>query len=50
MFQVQYLGLISSRVAIGDNKGAYRIFKIAISIFGLIGFIGTAILFCYAKK
>lgn len=41
--------LISSKVAVGDNKGAYRIFKIAITIFGLIGFIGTTILFFYAK-
>ncbi len=41
--------LISSKVAIGDNKGAYRVFKIAITIFGLIGFIGTSILFLYAK-
>lgn len=47
---MQYHGLISSRVAIGDNKGAYRIFKIAISIFGIIGFMGTSILFCYAKR
>lgn len=37
--------LISAKVAVGDNRGAYRIFKIAISIFGLIGFIGTTILF-----
>ena len=47
---MQYHGLISSRVAIGDNKGAYKIFKIAISIFGIIGFMGTSILFCYAKR
>ena len=41
--------LISSKSAVGDNKGAYRIFKIAISIFGILGFIGTAILFLNAK-
>lgn len=41
--------LISGKVAIGDNKGAYRIFKVAISIFGFIGFLGTAILFCNAS-
>ncbi len=41
--------LISAKVAVGDNKGAYRIFKIAITIFGVIGFLGTAILFFYAK-
>ena len=37
--------LVSAKVAIGDNKGAYRIFKIAIAIFGLLGFIGSSILF-----
>lgn len=37
--------LVSSRVAIGDNKGAYRIFKIAIAIFGLLGFLGSTIMF-----
>lgn len=42
--------LISSKVAIGDNKGAYRIFKIAFSIFGIIGFVGTVILFFSAKQ
>ena len=43
-------GLISAKTAVGDNRGAYRIFKIAISIFGLIGFLGTSILFFNAKK
>lgn len=42
--------LISSKSAIGDNKGAYRIFKVAISIFGLLGFLGTTILFINADK
>ncbi len=42
--------MISAKVAVGDNKGAYRIFKIAISIFGLIGFVGSTILFVSAKK
>lgn len=42
--------LISAKTAVGDNKGAYRIFKVAISIFGLIGFIGTTILFFYSHK
>ena len=41
--------LISSKVAVGDNKGAYRIFKIAISIFGFVGFVGTAIMFFSSK-
>lgn len=42
--------LISSKAAVGDNRGAYRIFKVAISIFGLIGFIGTSILFFNANR
>ncbi len=37
--------LVSSKLAVGDNKGAYRIFKIAFSMFGLIGFVGSTILF-----
>lgn len=37
--------LVSARIAIGDNKGANRIFKIAFFTFGLLGFIGTCILF-----
>ena len=41
--------LVSSRVAIGDNKGAYRIFKIAFAMFSIIGFIGSSILFVCAK-
>ena len=42
--------LISSKSAVGDNKGAYRIFKIAIAIFGILGFFGTTVLFIYADK
>ena len=37
--------LVSERVAIGDHKGANRIFKIAIVTFGIIGMIGTLALF-----
>ena len=37
--------LVSSKVAIGDNKGAYRIFKIAFAMFGLLGFAGSSMLF-----
>lgn len=37
--------LVSSKVAVGDNKGAYRIFKIAFALFGLLGFVGSSILF-----
>lgn len=37
--------LVSERIAVGDNKGANRIFKIAFATFGLLGFVGTCILF-----
>lgn len=37
--------LVSEKVAIGDSKGAHRIFKIAILTFGIIGFIATMVLF-----
>lgn len=41
--------LVSSKVAIGDNKGAYRIFKIAFAMFGILGFVGSSILFFGAE-
>lgn len=41
--------LVSERVAIGDNKGAHRIFKIAIVTFGFIGFVCSIFLFCGAR-
>lgn len=37
--------LISERVALGDSKGAHRIFKISFVTFAFIGLIGTCILF-----
>lgn len=37
--------LVSEKLAIGDNRGAHRIFKIAIVLFGCIGFICSGILF-----
>lgn len=37
--------LVSERTAIGDHKGAYRIFKIAFATFAVIGLVGTLILF-----
>lgn len=37
--------LISERLALGDNKGAQRIFRIAFATFAVIGFIGTLFLF-----
>ena len=37
--------LVSERVAVGDHKGAYRIFKIAFATFAIIGLIGSLMLF-----
>ena len=36
--------LVSERVAVGDNKGAHRIFKISLATFLIIGLTGTLIL------
>ncbi len=41
--------LISERLAIGDNRGAHRIFKIAFATFAVIGLGGTLFLFFGAK-
>ena len=41
--------LISEKVAIGDNKGAHRIFKVCFVTFSLIGLTGTLILFLGAN-
>lgn len=41
--------LVSERVAIGDHKGAHKIFKIAIVTFGTIGFISSIFLFLAAR-
>ena len=37
--------LVSERLAVGDNRGAHRIFKIAFVTFAIVGFVGTLILF-----
>lgn len=37
--------LVSERLAVGDNKGANRIFKVALATFGIIGACGTMLLF-----
>jgi len=37
--------LVSERYAVGDNKGAHRVFKIAIATFAVIGFAGSLLLF-----
>lgn len=41
--------LVSERVALGDHKGAHRIFKIAFATFALIGLIGSLLLFLEAN-
>lgn len=41
--------LVSERMAIGDNKGAYKIFKIAFYTFAAFGLIGTLLLFFEAR-
>lgn len=41
--------LISSKFAIGDNNGAYRILKVSIAIFGTIGFIASCILYYFSN-
>ena len=37
--------LVSERLALGDSKGANKIFKVALATFGIIGAIGTMLLF-----
>lgn len=37
--------LVSERYAVGDNKGAHRVFKIAMITFAVIGFAGSLLLF-----
>ena len=37
--------LVSERTAVGDHKGAYRIFKIAFATFAVIGAVGSLMLF-----
>ncbi len=37
--------LVSERIAVGDHKGGYRIFKIAFATFAIIGLVGSLMLF-----
>lgn len=37
--------LVSERVAVGDHKGAHRIFKISFATFAVIGLVGSLMLF-----
>ena len=41
--------LVSERTAIGDHKGAHRIFKIAFATFAVIGLVGSLMLFFGAR-
>ena len=41
--------LVSERLAVGDNKGAHRIFKIAFVTFAMIGITGSTLLFLGAE-
>ena len=40
--------LVSERLAIGDTKGAHKVFKIAIVSFGCLGFLCSTVLFTFA--
>lgn len=40
--------LVSGRLAIGDSKGAHKVFKIAVISFGMIGFFASLILFKFS--
>lgn len=42
--------LISTRLSKDDKTGAYRIFKVAITIFGIVGFTLSTILFVMSHK
>ena len=41
--------LVSERLAVGDSKGAHRIFKISFFTFALLGLMGTTLLFLSAN-
>ena len=38
--------LISEKLSVGDNRGAQKIFKVAFAFFSVVGFTGSALLFC----
>ena len=40
--------LVSERLAIGDAKGAHKVFKIAIIFFGFVGFLCSLLVFLFA--
>lgn len=41
--------LVAERSSIGDHKGAYKIFKISLALFSIVGIIGSYFLFCSSK-
>ncbi len=41
--------LVAERSAVGDHKGAFKIFKVALIIFSSIGVLGSYILYYFAK-
>ena len=40
--------LVSERVAVGDYKSAYKVFKVSFNLFTAIGFVLAAIMFIFA--
>ncbi len=42
--------ITSKKLSQGNNKGAYRFFKVAFSIFGSIGFVLSLILYVFSSK
>ena len=40
--------LVSERLAIGDSRGAHKVFRIAIITFGLVGFFCSIVLFTFS--
>ena len=41
--------LVSEKMAVGEKKGAYKIFKVALSLFAIIGIVLFLILFVFSK-
>jgi len=41
--------LVSEKIAVGDNSGAHKVFKVALLTFGIIGIVGTLLLFFGAE-
>ena len=41
--------LISEKIAVGDNSAAHKIFKVSVLTFGILGMIGTILLFFGAE-